>query len=157
MFGGTVIAFLGGLHYWWPKMTGRMYSEKWAKLAFWLIVIGFNTTFFVQFVMGSKGMPRRYYDYVDRFTVYHQISSIGSYIMAVGFFVCLFYLLHSLFRGRPAPANPWGGNSMEWRTPSPPPHDNFKEIPEPDDPYDLRDWSYEPAIDGYVRKSEASA
>jgi cytochrome c oxidase subunit 1 len=155
MFGGTVIAFLGGLHYWWPKMTGRMYSERWAQIAFWLIVLGFNLTFFVQFIMGAKGMPRRYYDYVDRFSYYHQISSIGSYVMAIGFFVSLFYLLHSLFRGRLAPANPWGGNSLEWWTASPPPHDNFTELPEPEDPYDYSQWVYDEKLEGYVRRAEA--
>jgi cytochrome c oxidase subunit 1 len=156
MFGGTVIAFLGGLHYWWPKMTGRMYSETWGKLAFWLIVAGFNLTFFVQFVMGAKGMPRRYFDYPDRFAIYHQISSIGSYVMAIGFFVCLFYLLHSLFRGRPAPANPWGGNSLDWWTQSPPRHDNFVETPDPEDPYEFKDWVYDAEIDGYVRRPGAA-
>jgi cytochrome c oxidase subunit 1 len=152
MFGGTVIAFLGGLHYWWPKMTGRMYSESMGKLACLLVFIGFNLTFFPQFVMGSLGMPRRYYDYPERFAGFHQLSSIGSYIMAVGFFVMLFYLLHSVFRGRLAPANPWGGNSLEWHTPSPPPHENFLETPEANDPYDLDDWRYDASIDGYVHE-----
>ncbi|MDH3628783.1 MAG: cytochrome c oxidase subunit I [Acidobacteriota bacterium] len=156
MFGGTVIAFMGGLHYWWPKMFGRMYNEASAKLAFWLIVIGFNITFLSQFVMGSQGMPRRYYDYLDKYTIYHQISTVGSYIMAAGFFVSLFCLLHSLYRGRPAPANPWGANSLEWKTPSPPPHDNFKEIPEADNPYDFSRWEYDPAIDAYVHDSARS-
>ena len=156
MFGGTVIAFLSGLHHWWPKMTGRMYSEKAARWGFWLIVIGFNLTFFVQFVMGSQGMPRRYYDYLDRFTIYHQISSIGSFVMAAGFFVTLGYLVHSLFSGKLAPANPWGGNSLEWWTPSPPPPMNFDETPQAQDPYDYDGWEYDPAIDGYVHKDKAS-
>jgi len=155
MFGGTVIAFLGGLHYWWPKMTGRMYSERWAKAAFWLIVVGFNVTFFTQFVMGSRGMPRRYYDYVERFETFHQISSLGSYLMAVGFFVSLFVFLHALFRGRPAPDNPWGGNSMEWHTASPPPVDNFVEPPPVDDPYDFSGWVWDETLRGYVRRAAA--
>jgi len=157
MFGGTVIAFLGGLHYWWPKLTGRMYSERFGALACVLIFIGFNMTFFTQFVMGSQGMPRRYYEYLERFSIYHQVSTIGSYVMAVGFFVCLFYLLHSLFRGRPAPANPWGGNSLEWATPSPPPHDNFKETPIAGDSYDFSEWSYDERIGGYVRGAGPAA
>ncbi|MCP3977912.1 MAG: cytochrome c oxidase subunit I [bacterium] len=152
MFGGVVIAFLGGLHYWWPKMTGKMYAERPAFWAWLLVVVGFNATFFPQFVMGSQGMPRRYYDYLDRFTVFHQASTVGSYVMAVGFFVMLFYLLHSLYRGPAAPANPWGGNSLEWKTPSPPPHDNFKEMPLADDPYDFTNWKYDSATHGYVQK-----
>jgi cytochrome c oxidase subunit 1 len=157
MFGGTVIAFLAGLHHWWPKMTGRMYSEKAGAVAFWLIFVGFNLTFFVQFVMGSQGMPRRYYDYPDRFTIYHQISSVGSFVMAVGFFTILFYLLHSLFRGKLAPANPWGGNSLEWWTASPPPPENFKETPEADDPYDFSQWEYDQDLDAYTRKAGSAA
>jgi cytochrome c oxidase subunit 1 len=157
MFGGTVIAFLGGLHYWWPKMTGRMYSEKMGALGFWLVMIGFNVTFFVQFVMGSQGMPRRYYNYLDRYAIYHQISTVGSFLMAIGFFVILFYLLHSLYRGRPAPANPWGGNSLEWWTPSPPPHDNFETTPAAEDPYDFHEWRYDPSIGGYARKHGAAS
>ena len=112
---------------------------------------------FVQFVMGSQGMPRRYYDYLERFTIYHQISSIGSFVMAAGFFVILGYLMHSVFRGKLAAANPWGGNSLEWWTPSPPPPLNFDRVPEAQDPYDFDDWAYDPAIDGYVRRGEASA
>jgi cytochrome c oxidase subunit 1 len=152
MFGGTVIAFLGGLHYWWPKMTGRMYSERAAAVAFWLIFVGFNGTFFVQFVMGSQGMPRRYFDYPPEFAVHHMISSIGSFVMAAGFVVALVYLLYSLYRGQPAPGNPWGGNSLEWHTPSPPPHDNFAVTPVADDPYDFRGWRWDAAVAGWVKK-----
>ena len=156
MFGGTVMAFLGGLHYWWPKMTGRMYSERAGRVACLLVFVGFNMTFFIQFVMGSQGMPRRYYDYPERFALGHQISTIGSFIMAAGFFVMLGYLLHSLFRGRPAPPNPWGGNSLEWATPSPPPHENFQETPQADDPYDFRKWVHDETVGGYVRRPESS-
>jgi cytochrome c oxidase subunit 1 len=106
MFGGTVIAFLGGLHYWWPKITGRMYSERWGAIAALVIFVGFNLTFFNQFVMGSHGMPRRYYNYLERFTGHHQASTIGSYLLGLGFVLMAGYLLHSLFRGAPAPANP---------------------------------------------------
>jgi len=156
MFGGTVIAFLGGLHYWWPKMTGRMYNESLGRVAALLIFLGFNVTFFTQFVMGSHGMPRRYFDYLPQFTIYHQISTLGSYLMAIGFFLCGAYLVHSLYRGEAAPANPWGANSLEWHTPSPPPHDNFEHTPEAGDPYDFTDWTYDPAIRGYVAKSRTS-
>jgi cytochrome c oxidase subunit 1 len=111
-------------------------------------------TFFTQFVMGSRGMPRRYYDYPERFTGAHQLSTAGSYLMALGFFAVLAYLLHSLYRGRPAAANPWGGNSLEWHTPSPPPHDNFERVPEVEDPYDFGRWSWDAAAAGYRRDAE---
>jgi cytochrome c oxidase subunit I len=156
MFGGTVIAFLGGLHYWWPKMFGRMYSERWGRAACLLIFVGFNVTFFTQFVMGSRGMPRRYYNYLPEFTIYHQISTFGSFIMGIGFLIVATYLVHSLFRGRPAPANPWGSATLEWQTPSPPPHDNFAATPTAGDPYEVSEWVEAPAIGGYVRRRAAS-
>jgi cytochrome c oxidase subunit 1 len=152
MFGGTVIAFLGGLHYWWPKMFGRMYSEPWGRVGALLVFVGFNTTFFTQFVMGSQGAPRRSYHYVPGFQSYHQLSTIGSYILAVGFVIIAINLLHSLFRGRPAPANPWGGATLEWQTSSPPRHDNFATSPTAGDPYDVEDWSYDRDIGGFVYK-----
>jgi cytochrome c oxidase subunit 1 len=135
MFGGTVIAFLAGLHHWWPKMFGVMFDERLGRIGAALVFIGFNTTFFTQFVMGSHGMPRRYYDYLPQFTIYHRISTVGSYVMAAGFFLIAYYLLRSLFRGATAPMNPWGGNSLEWHTASPPPHDNFAVTPVAEDPY----------------------
>jgi cytochrome c oxidase subunit 1 len=156
MMGGVLIAFLGGLHYWWPKMFGRMYSEKWGKIAAWLVFIGFNVTFFTQFVMGSKGMPRRYYNYPEEFTSYHVISSIGSYILAIGFFIIAGYLIHSLVKGRRAPANPWGGATLEWQTPSPPPHHNFEKSPAAGEPYDYSDIVYDAASGGYVKRERAA-
>jgi cytochrome c oxidase subunit I len=153
MFGGAVVAFLAGLHHWWPKMTGRMFDERLGRIGAGLVFVGFNTTFFTQFVMGSQGMPRRYYDYLPKFAIYHQISTVGSYIMAVGFFLTAFYLLHSLFRGRIAPMNPWGGNSLEWHTPSPPPHDNFTTTPRAEDPYDYTHLVRDPAAGGYLSTS----
>ncbi len=156
MFGGTLIAFLAGLHYWWPKMTGRMYSEKWGRVGALLIFIGFNITFFTQFIMGSKGMPRRYYNYLEKYQGYHEASTIGSYILAVGFVVVAIYLVQSLVNGRPAPANPWGGNTLEWKCASPPPHDNFAQTPDtPSDPYDMSRLVYDPAVGGYVEKANA--
>jgi cytochrome c oxidase subunit 1 len=149
MFGGTVIAFLGGLFHWWPKMFGRMYNEAPARIGALLIFLGFNMTFFTQFIMGSLGMPRRYYDYVPEFTVYHQVSTIGSYILAAGFFLMLGYLLHSLFRGAVAPANPWGGSTLEWQCASPPPHDNFSTTPTVGEPYDYSGMVYNPALGGW--------
>ncbi len=157
MFGGTVIAFLGGLFYWWPKMFGRMYDETWGRIAAGLIFVGFNTTFFTQFVMGVQGMPRRYYNYLPEFKLYHQLSTLGSFVMGVGFMVAAAVLIHSLFRGRPAPANPWGAATLEWQTASPPPHDNFAETPPVGDPYDVEVWQLDPATGGYVRRAGATA
>ena len=156
MMGGTLIAFLGGLHYWWPKMTGRMYNEAWGRLAAGMIFVGFNATFFTQFVMGSKGMPRRYYNYSPEFTVYHQISTFGSYFMAVGFVLIAAYLIASLFKGQPAPANPWGGATMEWQCASPPPHHNFDETPAAHDPYDFSGLRYDAGSGGYLPRGGES-
>ncbi len=158
MFGGTVIAFLAGLHYWWPKVFGRMYNETLGRIGAAIIFVGFNMTFLSQFVMGSQGMPRRYYNYLDEYTIYHHISTGGSYLMAVGFFLIAGYLLHSLLKGKRAPANPWGGNTLEWHVPSPPPYYNFKEAPRVGDPYDFSEIHWDERIEGYVfRKAEGSA
>ncbi len=150
MFGGTVIAFLGGLHYWWPKMFGRMYSEKWGAVACALIFVGFNVTFFTQFMLGSQGMPRRYYNYLPEFSTYHQISTLGSFIMAAGFVLCAVYLAHSLVAGKKATANPWGSVTLEWRTAPIPPHDNFAVTPTAGDPYDYSQVRYDAKTGGYV-------
>jgi len=125
MFGGTVMAFFGGLHYWWPKIWGKKYNEFWAKIAVFLVFVGFNVTFFSQFILGAKGMPRRYWTYLDQYTRLHGFSTVGSLIMAVGFIVMFIYLLHSLFKGAKATSNPWGSLTMEWETTSPPPQYNF--------------------------------
>jgi len=156
MMGSVVIAFLGGLHHWWPKMFGRMYSERWSAIAAGMVFVGFNVTFFTQFVMGSKGMPRRYFHYPSEFTIYHVISSIGSYLLAVGFFITAGYLIHSLVKGRKAPANPWGGASLEWQTASPPVHDNFAEEPVLTDPYDfsVNEFDERTGGDGYLLRPE---
>jgi len=130
MMGGNVIAALGGLHYWWPKMTGKMFNETLGRIAAVLVFIGFNVTFFPQFILGTRGMPRRYYDYLPEFTDLHVLSSLGSYILGVGLFLILGYLLHSLFRGKNAPANPWGALTLEWtHTTTPPDPHNFHETP----------------------------
>ncbi len=155
MFGGAVMALMAGIHYWWPKITGRMYNERLGQIACLLIFIGFNATFFPQFVAGSQGMPRRYFNYPERFTDYNVFSTIGSYLLGLGFLLVAAYLIHSLFRGRPAPANPWGGATLEWSTPSPPPPENFEEEPvlgDHYDPYDYRGLVYDPRIGGYVQQ-----
>jgi cytochrome c oxidase subunit 1 len=153
MFGGTVIAFLGGLHYWWPKMFGRMYNERAGQIAATIIGVGFNVTFFTQFIMGSKGMPRRYYDYTDEFAIYHLISSLGSYLMAIGFFMVAIYLVKSLINGEKAPSNPWGSAALEWQSASPPVHLNFDGDVEVMDPYDYSEVQYDPTTGNYVRTS----
>lgn len=129
MVGGMVMAFLAGIHYWWPKMTGRMFNETLAKIACGIIFIGFNVTFLPQFVMGSLGMPRRYFNYIEQFQVYHQISTIGSYILGIGFVMIFYYLVKSIFTGEKAPPNPWGSRALEWQINSRPPLHNFHHTP----------------------------
>jgi len=129
MVGSTVFAFFGGLHYWWPKFTGKMYDEGTAKRAFWLTFVGYNITFMAQFVMGSRGMPRRYYDYLPQFELMHKISTIGSWILAVGLFYMAWLFISSLRHGKKAPRNPWNSAGYEWMAPSPPPLTNFHETP----------------------------
>jgi len=130
MVGGTVMAFLGGIHYWWPKIWGRMYNIKWANISAIIVFIGFNITFFSQFILGSQGMPRRYYTYLEQYRSLHGFSSVGSWVMAVGFIMMAVYLFHSIYKGKPAGANPWGALTLEWQSPSPPPLENFEKTPE---------------------------
>ncbi|MBI2601783.1 MAG: cytochrome c oxidase subunit I [Deltaproteobacteria bacterium] len=125
MVGGAIMAFMAGLHYWFPKFSGRMYAEFPAKISWFLIFLGFNVTFFPQFILGMQGMPRRYYSYPERFTNLNQISTVGSYLIALGFVLALFYLIYGLLWGKKAPDNPWGAETLEWKTSSPPPHENF--------------------------------
>ncbi|HEY8132431.1 MAG TPA: cytochrome c oxidase subunit I [Thermoanaerobaculia bacterium] len=130
MVGGAVMAYFAGIHYWWPKITGRMYPEWWARLGALLVFVGFNLTFFPQFVLGYIGMPRRYHAYAPEFQVLNVMSTAGASILAVGYALPLVYLLWSLRFGRKAGVNPWGAVGLEWTTPSPPPKDNFHETPE---------------------------
>lgn len=125
MVGGTLNGMLAGLHYWFPKVFGRMYDERKAFISWLLIFLGFNVTFFPQFILGTQGMPRRYYDYLPQFTFLNQVSSVGSWIIALGFAVAAYNLLSALRSGPKAPANPWRGLTLEWQTASPPPHENF--------------------------------
>ncbi|HSC22474.1 MAG TPA: cytochrome c oxidase subunit I [Casimicrobiaceae bacterium] len=129
MVGGTVSAYLGGVHYWWPKITGRMYSDRWARFAAVLLFVGFNFTFFPQYLLGIAGMPRRYHEYPPEFQTLNVLSSAGALILALGYLLPLVYLGWSLFRGARAPANPWHATGLEWRTPSPPPTHNFTSPP----------------------------
>ena len=137
MVGGTMLAFLGGLHYWWPKFTGRMYSEAWGRVSALLIFLGFNVTFFPQFILGYLGMPRRYHIYPAEFQLLNILSSAGSTILAAGYIFPMVYLLWSLWFGKKAPANPWNAKGLEWTTSSPPPTHNFETPPIVDfEPYD---------------------
>ena len=129
MVGGTVMGFIGGLHYWWPKFTGKLYNEKLARFAWFFVFVGFNVTFISQFIMGSRGMPRRYYDYLPEFEIFHQISTVGSWILAVGFFAMGYMFFQSLRSGKKSPRNPWGSAALEWQTATPPPLANFIKVP----------------------------
>ncbi len=129
MVGGMVMAYMGGLHYWWPKMTGRMYSQWWSRLSALIIFIGFFLTFLPQFVLGYNGMPRRYHSYPPEFQVWNVLSTAGASILSVGYVLPLGYLLLSLRYGKRAGPNPWRATGLEWQTPSPPPPHNFEETP----------------------------
>lgn len=130
MFGGMGLLFFAGLHYWFPKMFGKMYNEKIAKLGTLIFVIGFNMLYFPMFIMGYLGMPRRYYDYLPEYKIYHIISTVGSWILILGLLVLIINLLKALLsKEKTAEINPWGGTTLEWTVPSPPPLENFEEIP----------------------------
>jgi cytochrome c oxidase subunit 1 len=129
MVGGGVMGFLGGLHFWWPKMTGRMFSEPLAKVGAILVFFGFNLTFFPQFVLGYMGMPRRYHAYPPEFQVLNVMSSLGATVLGAGYTLMFCYLVYSIFKGKPAPPNPWGATGLEWKIQSPPITHNFHETP----------------------------
>ena len=129
MVGGMVMAYLGGIHFWWPKISGRMYPEAWGKLAALIIFIGFNLTFFPQFVLGYLGMPRRYWQYSPEFQVLNVLSTAGATILAVGYLLPMVYLLWSMRYGKVANENPWNAAGLEWMTASPPPTFNFDQTP----------------------------
>jgi cytochrome c oxidase subunit I len=129
MVGGMVVAYLAGMHFWWPKISGRMYPEAWGKLAALLVFVGFNLTFFPQFILGYMGMPRRYHAYPPEFQILNVLSTAGATILAVGYLLPMVYFLWSMRYGPIAPANPWGAAGLEWQTTSPPPTFNFEEQP----------------------------
>jgi len=177
MVGGALMAFIAGVHHWWPKITGKMYYEPIGRITALVIFIAFNMTYFPQFIIGAQGMPRRYADFEEQIyrpegvpytTVdgaemigdgtgipwireWQIISSIGGFLFVAGILTVIVYLLYSLFAGKRAPENPWGGATMEWATPSPPPYDNFEEPPTARDPYDFSNLRYDANIGGYVR------
>ncbi len=129
MVGGMVVAYMGGLHFWWPKITGRMYPEGWGKLAALITFVGFNLTFFPQFILGYLGMPRRYWQYPPEFQVLHVLSTAGASVLGIGYLLPMVYFLWSLRYGERAGNNPWGATGLEWKTTSPPPKDNFEVTP----------------------------
>ncbi len=137
MFGGAGFALLAGLHYWFPKITGRMYSQRRAKLGWLFLFIGFQGLYFSMFLLGYMGVPRRYYDYPVQFHGLNVISTVGSWILVTGLTIIFANLIRSLFRGERAPRNPWGGRTLEWQIPSPPPRENFRKLPViSDEPYE---------------------
>jgi cytochrome c oxidase subunit 1 len=146
MVGGMVTAYMAGIHFWWPKMTGRLYSELWGRIAATVTFIGFNLTFFPQYVLGFLGMPRRYHTYPPEFQFWHDLSSAGAVVLAAGYLMPLLYLGWSLLRGATAPDNPWGATGLEWQTSSPPPPHNFERMPTVDRPaydYPMKGLSHE--------------
>jgi cytochrome c oxidase subunit I len=129
MVGGAIMGYLGGLHFWWPKMFGVMYSEFFSRISAILVFVGFNLTFFPQFIVGYIGMPRRYHAYPDEFQVLNVMSSAGASVLGLGYLLPVLYFLYSLKKGAPAGANPWGASGLEWEIPSPPPTENFAVTP----------------------------
>jgi cytochrome c oxidase subunit 1 len=144
MVGAAVTAYMGGLHYWWPKMTGRMYPEMWARSAAVAIFVGFNATFGPQFLLGVAGMPRRYHTYPPVYQVLNVASTAGAVVLAVGYALPFCYLVWSLRYGKKAPSNPWGAPGLEWQTTSPPPPHNFEQTPVVDSkPYNYQGFDAE--------------
>jgi cytochrome c oxidase subunit 1 len=129
MVGGAIMGYMGGIHYWWPKISGKLYPEAWARFSALVIFVGFNLTFFPQFILGYLGMPRRYHAYPEEFQVLNVMSSAGASILGIGYVIPLIYLFWSMRYGKQAPANPWGSTGLEWDTPSPPPTENFLVTP----------------------------
>jgi cytochrome c oxidase subunit I len=150
MVGGTLVAFLGGLFHWWPKMTGRMFSELGGRISCVIVFIGFNLTFLPQFMLGSRGMPRRYATYDPEFAYLHQMSTWGSLLLGVGLLVAFVVLMRSLLKGEKAPANPWGGATLEWTCTSPPPYFNFDRPPVVGDPYEFGSIMWQEKEQRYV-------
>jgi cytochrome c oxidase subunit 1 len=151
MVGGAVMAYMGGMHYWWPKISGRMYPEGWGKLSALLIFVGFNLTFFPQFVVGYLGMPRRYHVYSPEFQVFHIFSTAGASILAVGYILPLIYFIWSFRYGKIAGPNPFRATGLEWQTSSPPPTENFDQTPV------VTEEAYEYAPEEYEQEYERAA
>ncbi len=129
MFGGTMMIFFAAIHYWFPKMFGKMYNEKASKWSIGIMFVGFNMLYFPMYILGYMGMPRRYYDYLPEFADLHIAATVGSWVLIAGMIVMAANLFISLAKGKKAERNPWGGITLEWKVPSPPPHENFEKIP----------------------------
>ncbi len=139
MVGGTLMAFTGGLLYWFPKMFGKMTSDTLGRISWVFVFTGFNVTFFPQFILGAMGMPRRYYDYLPEYTSLNQISTVGSWLIGLGFVIVLIAIIKAFISGEKASANPWGGKTLEWKTSSPPHFENFETTPVvTEGPYEYR-------------------
>ena len=137
IFGGMGFAYFAGIHYWFPKIWGRMYNFRWATISWIVMFVGFNLLYFPQFIIGMQGMPRRYFDYDPKFWMGHFLSTMGGFILGIGIVMMIYNLYRATKKGEPAPANPWGSKSLEWTIPSPPPVENFEEIPViKSEPYD---------------------
>jgi cytochrome c oxidase subunit 1 len=144
MMGGAIISYIGGLHHWWPKIFGRMYPQRLANVTSFLVFVSFNLTFLLMFVVGSRGMPRRYYEYIISYQSLNQIATVGAITLGISLFVTLGYLIYGAFRGEPAGDNPWNGLSLEWTTVSPPIEHNFHDQPTVSaTPYDYDGWEAE--------------
>jgi cytochrome c oxidase subunit 1 len=158
MVGAVMIAFLAGVHYWWPKMTGRMYDERLGITSAILVFFGFNLTFIPQFIAGVAGMPRRYATYAAEFQGQNRASTVGAFVLTLGLVIALYGLLASLRKGGVrAPANPWGAASLEWTVASPPTHHNFETPPRSVRPYDFTGWTQVSEEAGYVRAGEVAS
>ncbi|MCC6502035.1 MAG: cbb3-type cytochrome c oxidase subunit I [Deltaproteobacteria bacterium] len=139
-FGGAGFGMLAALHYWFPKISGRMYNKRVANFALVFLFIGFNTLYFPMFILGYEGMPRRYFDYLPQYVLWQHVSIVGSWILGASIFTMIGNLLVAAFRGAAAPMNPWGARTLEWQVSSPPPKENFETIPEVTrGPYDFRE------------------
>ncbi len=152
MVGGTLTALLGGLFHWWPKMFGRMYNDFMGRVSCFLVFAGFNLTFFPQFVMGARGMPRRYARYDPEFQIFHQVSTIGAFVLGIGVVVAFAVLVYAIYRGPKVGGNPWGAASLEWQSSSPPDYHNFTHKVVMNDPYDYSVMVYDEDLDTYIHR-----
>ena len=157
MVGGAIMGFLGGLHYWWPKMTGRLYHESYSKVSAVMIFAGFNLTFFPQFILGYMGMPRRYHSYPEEFQVLNIFSTAGASLLGIGYLLPIFYLGWSVLWGKKASENPWGAMGLEWQIPSPPPTLNFVDDPVITDAYDYEHEILKKDLEQIARDEQQAA
>ncbi|MEM7453043.1 MAG: cbb3-type cytochrome c oxidase subunit I [Planctomycetota bacterium] len=155
MVGGTLTALLGGLYHWWPKIFGRMYNDFLGRVGCFLVFSGFNLTFFPQFVMGARGMPRRYASYDPEFQIFHQWSTIGAFVLGIGILLSFGVLAYAAYRGPKVGANPFKAASLEWQSSSPPDFHNFVHDPVMNDPYDFDAMVYDEELDTYIQREFA--